>query len=287
MPLPTLDNLIEYAEVRYELPPATVQRSDRESYALGLGLGYRTFNPNEGVEKYMRGISGDDVVVANPLEGDITFPYVILTLRLPQITNPLFNNKIAVALSVDWMSSFLIENQSGTEDVPVKYSGVELGDAKARWEYYFGTYCSGGASGVYTPFAVRNSLFTLTPQFAGTIGFSYIENKVEVDMDMRHFRIVEELGEETLEDEFGFYSESRTTAQMQGIGTYFAPSIGFRIAHGHFAAVVMMGYRQEEIPLHIKEKTVYGDNEDVSIRREEIEMNTSGPTGTATLEYRF
>ena len=70
MPLPTLDDVIKYADVRYELP-AAVQRPRRETYALGLGVGYRTFNPNEGVEEYMRGISGDDVVVASPLEGDI------------------------------------------------------------------------------------------------------------------------------------------------------------------------------------------------------------------------
>ena len=287
MPLPALDDVIKYADVRQYEVPAAVQRPTRETYALGLGVGYRTFNPDEGVEEYMRGISGDSIVVASPLEGDITFPYITLTLRLPQIRNPRFNNKIAAAVSVDWMSSILIENQSGNEDVPVEYSGTDLGDAKARWEYYFGTYLSGGMSAVYTPFMVRNRFLTISPQLAGTIGFSYIENKIEVDMDMRHFKIVQAVGEETLEDDFGFYAESKTIARMQGIGTYFAPSVGIRLSHGHFAAVMMGGYRQEEIPLHIQEETIYGDYEEVSTRTEEIRMNTSGPTGTVALEYRF
>ncbi len=286
MPLPALDDVITYAEVRYELP-LTLQRPSREPYALGVGVGYRTFNPNKGVEEYMKGISGDDVVVANLLEEDITLPYITLTLRLSQIGNHRLNNKLAAALSVDWMSSFIIENQTGTEDVSVEYSGTDLGDAEARWEYYFGTYYSGGLSAIYTPFVLKTHYVMLVPQLAGTVGFSYIENRVEVDMDMRHFKIVEAVGEEILEEEYGFYAESKTSTRMEGIGTYIAPSVGLRIVHGHFAAVVTMGFRQEEIPIHIKEQTIYGDHEDVSTRTEGIKMNTSGPTGTATLEYRF
>ncbi|MEK6868236.1 MAG: hypothetical protein AABX98_05445 [Nanoarchaeota archaeon] len=286
MPLPKLDDVIKYADVRYELP-AAVQRPRRETYALGLGVGYRTFNPNEGVEEYMRGISGDDVVVASPLEGDITFPYITLTLRLPKIADPRFNNKLAVGLSVDWMSSFLIEDQSGSEDLAVEYSGADLGDAKARWEYYFGTYLSGGVSAIYAPIVIRNHFFAIIPQLVATVGLSYIQNKIEVDMDMRHFKLVESVGEEILENEYGFYAESKTIAEMQGIGAYLAPSIGIRLVHGYFAAVFTIEYRQEEIPLHIEEKTIYGDNEVVSTRSTEIMMDTSGPTGTASLEYRF
>ncbi len=255
---------------------------------VGVGVGFRTLNVDEDVRKYLATEMGEDVNADVPLAGDVTFPHLNLVVQVPVgEKSPFLRHRAFVELEGQWMSSVIIEDQTGSEKVPVSYKDAEIGDATTDWRFYFGEYYSFGTRLVYVPTELRTGSFVIKPRLTGAVGFSYLHNQVDLSMDISEAKLIQFVGEETLEDEYGVYATSKTYLELQGIGTCVAPAVGVMISRGRFTASMNFGYRAETIPITITERTVYGDGEEVTKEKHKVEMNTSGMEGNATISYSF
>lgn len=255
---------------------------------VGIGVGFRTLNVDEDVQEYLAAEMGEEINADVPLAGDVTFPYLNLVVQVPVGSkSAYFRNHAFVELEGQWMSSILIEDQTGSEKVPVTYKDAEIGDATTDWRFYFGDYYSFGTRFVYVPTEMRVGGFGIKPKVTGAIGFSSLHNKVDLSMDISEARLIQDIGVETVEEELGIYTTSKTYLELHGVGTYVAPGVGLMVSRGRFTAAINFGYRAETIPITIKERTVYGDGEESTNSEYKAEMNTSGMEGSATISYSF
>ncbi len=255
---------------------------------IGIGVGFRTLNVDADVQEYLVAEMGEEVNADVPLAGDVTFPYLSVVFQVPVgKKTPFLRNRAFVEMEGQWMSSAIIEDQTGSEKVPVSYGDAEIGDATTDWRFYFGQYYSFGTRLVYVPTEMRAGSFVIKPRVTGAIGFSSLHNKVDLSMDISEAKLIQAVGEETLEDELGIYTTSKTYLELQGIGTYIEPGAGLMVSRGRFTASANIGYRAETIPITIKEKTVYGDKEEITNSEQSVKMNTSGMEGSVTISYSF
>ncbi len=255
---------------------------------LGVGVGFRALNVDDDIRDYLTAEMGEDVTADVPLAGDVIFPYLNVVVQVPLGQKaPFLRNRAFVELDGQWMSSLFIEDQSGSENVPVTYMDVEVGDAATDWRFYFGEYYSLGTRLAYVPTEVRTGSFMIKPRITGAVGFSYFHNKVALSMDMGDAKLIQAIGAETLEEDYDVYVSSKTFLELQGVGTYVEPAAGLMVSRGRFSASVNVGYRAETVPITITERTVYGDGEEVTKSKHKAEMNTSGMQGSAIISYSF
>ena len=257
---------------------------------LGIGGGIRIIDGDRAAAAYANKVEMEEGVrLEMPDVGMLPLPFIEGSISFPaslQCKNP---SPWRLEVVGQGMSSSFVPNQTGIEHVPVYYSSIEV-DAETDWEYYFGTYLSGGIGASYTPkitFTIPHVGITVSSSIRGRVGFISLKNKLDLHVEMEDLpALFDIMGQEEVERSFGFYYETSTRTRLRGIGWYAEPALVLQFHRNRFTLQTSYGVRQEALPITVAETTSYGE-QFTTTKTTHVVADTSGNVFTATFNYSF
>ncbi len=256
-------------------------------FTVSVGMGYRVISLESGIEQYLRKTNNVEGLDLSDSFSNATFiiPYFVLASGFePHRFIPQIPAHLRLSLDLQWTSSAVFGESTDHETMDVSYYGVDFGDAETKWSHYLQDYSSQGIDVYYPLHPLRLFFLELRPGFGVTASISQVHNTSKIDMDLGESKMLDFIGEESLEEDYGVYTDTTTYATISGMGYSFYPHASLGVRLWNIYLVSNFGYCSERIPLTVSQRTISSDGTDLGSESTSIELDASGFSASLLLE---
>ncbi len=259
-------------------------------FTFSLGMGYRVLSLESGIQQYVRRTNKvEGLDLTDSFSGStFTLPYFTLSAGFePHRYVPQIPEHLRFSADIEWSSSAVFGEGTDSENIDVSYYGLDIGDAETKWSHYLDDYTSVGFDVFYHTSSLHLWFLELRPGFGVRAQLSGVHNTSVIDMQLMNSKVLNLVGPDALEEDYGVYPNTTTYATVSGQGYSFYPyaSLGLRLWGGY--VVSNFGYRAEQVNLSVSEKTVSSDGENLGTDITAISLNASGFSAYVVLEIPF
>lgn len=256
-------------------------------FTVSAGVGYRVISLETSIQQYVSKTNTVTGLEVSDSSSNTTFTLPYFALRAgfePHRYIPQIPDHLRFSAEFEWTSSAVFGGSTNNENMAVSYRGVDLGDAKTKWSHYLQDYASFGMNIFYTAHPIQLWFLDIRPGFGVSGDISQVHNTSEIHMQLAHSKIIDAIGEESLQDDYGVYTNTTTYATISGNGYSVYPyaSLGIRLWGVYL--VSNFGYRSEHIPLTVSQKTVSSDGTYLGYESTSLELDASGFSASLLLE---